>query len=239
MSISLLSGGLRKFSFGSDFEEFVSGDLFTDTSTDTGAAVANVDAAGGAVTLTTGSTDNNECYLHTTKELLLFAANKEIDGLFRLKHTEANTDDANIAFGFCNAVGADTIVDDAGGPKASFSGAVVYKVDGGTTWNAAVSVGTSRTVVALTAANTLHKRAVAMSGGAYQTWRIRFIATSSTTGKAIFSVDEAGGVGLVDVCAIDFVYTSATEMNAFVGVKAGGANSEVVTVDAIFADGVR
>ena len=89
----------RTYGFFDDFCEFVSGDLFTDISADVGAAVANVDAAGGAVTLTTGATDNNECYLLSTKELFLFAADKPLVFEARLKFTEANTDDANVILG--------------------------------------------------------------------------------------------------------------------------------------------
>lgn len=168
MGNNLISARPRSYGFFEDFLDFVSGDLFTDTSGDSGAAVANVDAAGGQVTLTTGATDNNECYLLTTKELFLFAANKPARGRWRFKHTEANTDDANIAFGFMNAVGADSILDNGGGPKASYSGAVVFKVDGGTKWNAEVSIAGTQSTVELSAATTLTKADVALSGGGFK-----------------------------------------------------------------------
>ena len=50
----------------SDFDEFVTGDKFTDTSADSGAAVANIDAAGGVVTLSSIAIDNNEVNLFST-----------------------------------------------------------------------------------------------------------------------------------------------------------------------------
>jgi len=235
MSISLLRDdrdlalGRLQFGFFEDFNQFVSGDLFTDTSADSGASVANVDAAGGTVTLTTGGTDNNECYLLTTKELFLFAENKPIIFETRLKFTEANTDDANVCCGLMNAVGADSIVDDGAGPKSSYSGAVFFKVDGGTRWYCESSLSTTQTTTELTAANSLDKTAKTSGGGTYQTLRIEARPVSSTEAEVSFFIDG------VHVCKQSLTYTSATEMMAFVGVKAGGANSEVVTVDYISA----
>lgn len=224
----------RNYGFFEDFQEFVSGDLFTDTSGDTGAAVANIDGAGGQVTLTTGGTDNNECYLLTTKELFLFAANKPLIFEGRLKYSEANTDDANVALGFMNAVGADSILDDGAGLKASYSGAVFFKVDGGTNWKVETSIATTRTgTVELTALNSLDKVAKAAGGGSFQTFRIEVLPISSTRAEATFYIDG------VLVQKIEFTYTSATEMMAFVAAKAGGANSEVVTVDYIAAYQLR
>lgn len=225
--------GQRNFGFHEDFLEFVSGDLFTDTSADTGAAVANIDGAGGLVTLTTGGTDNNECYLLTTKELFKFANDKPLVFETRLQYAEANTDDANVAFGFMNAVGANSILDDGGGPKADYSGAVFFKVDGGTRWQVESSLGTSQTTTDLTAANSRDRLVKTAGGSAYQTFRIEVITTSSTTAEVSFYID-----GTL-VAKHELTYTSATEMMAFVGVKAGGANSEVVTVDYISAYQLR
>lgn len=218
----------RRLVYGveSDFDEFVTGDKFTDTSADTGAAVANTDAAGGVVTLTTGGTDNNECYLLSTKELFLIAQDKPILASARLKFSEANTDDANVAFGLMNAVAANSILDDGAGLQASYSGAAFYKVDGGTNWKVEASIATTRYGAAeLTAANSLDKVAHVAASTAYQWLDIEIIPFSSTQAKVNFYIDE------VLVQSITMTYTSATEMMVFVGNKAGGANSEVCSVD--------
>lgn len=228
------------FGFAEDFTQFVTGDLFTDTSADSGAAVANVDAHGGTVTLTTGATDNNECYLLTTKELVLPASGKSCVATFRLSYTEANTDDANVCFGFMNAVGADSILDDGAGPKASYSGAVFFKTDGGTRWyvessNAGTQTTTQTDITA---------------GGSYQTFRVEITPISSTSAEVTFWCDSTGGSNLKQVREYGanprtpdvkhtLTLTSLTEMAVFVGVKAGGANSEVVTVDYIAAAATR
>lgn len=217
--------GRRSFGFFDDFFEFVSGDLWTDTSPDTGATVAVSDAAGGVLVLTTGGTDNNEAYCLTTKELFKFAADKPLVFETRLQYAEANTDDANVCCGFMDAVGADSILDNGAGPKASYSGAVFFKVDGGTRWNVETSLGGTQTTTELTAANSLDKTAKTAGGASYQTLRIEVLPVSTTVAEVSFFVDG------VHVAKHNLTYTSGTEMNAFVGVKAGGSNSEVVNVD--------
>jgi hypothetical protein len=224
-----LSLGRKQFGFFEDFETFVTGDLFTDTSADSGATIAVGDAAGGVNVLTTGATDNNEAYLLTTKELFKFAANKPLLFEARIQYAEANTDDANVCLGFMDAVGANSILDDGAGPKASYSGAVFFKVDGGTRWQAESSLAGSQTTTDLTAANSLSKSAQTAGGASYQTLRIEVIPVSSTEAEVSFWIDG------VHVMKHSLTYTSATEMMAFVGVKAGGANSEVVNVDYIAA----
>lgn len=225
--------GIRQHGFFEDFNEFVSGDLFTDTSADTGAAVANVDAAGGRVTLTTGATDNNECYLLTTKETFLFANDKPIEFGCRLQYAEANTDDANVCFGLMNAVAADSILDNGGGPKATYSGAVFFKVDGGTRWQVESSLGGTQSTTDLTAANSLDKQAKTAGGASFQKFKIEVQPISSTEAEVKFYIDD------VLVAKHTLTYTSATEMMAFVGVKAGDTNSEVVTVDYVYAYQLR
>lgn len=235
MGVSLLQDlreltvGRRQFGFFEDFLEFVTGDLFTDTSADSGATIAASDAAGGVAVLTTGGTDNNEAYLLTTKELFKFANNKPLVFESRVQYAEANTDDANVCMGFMDAVGADSILDNGAGPKASYSGAVFFKVDGGTNWNVETSLAGSQTTTELTAANSLDKTAKTAGGASYATFRIEAIPISSTQAEVSFWIDG------VHVAKHLLTYTSATEMMAFVGVKAGGSNSEVVNVDYIAA----
>lgn len=206
-----------------DFLSFNTGDLWTDTSGDTGASVAGSDAVGGIATITTGATDNNEAYLLSTKEVFLIAASKPLYVETSLQFTEANTDDANVAFGLCNAVGANTIVDDGAGLVASFSGACLYKVDGGTTWNFITSIATTRTVTATT---------ITAGGASYQRLAIKIVPNSSTTALAYPFIDGQQCVDPTGALIVHSIaFASATEMNLFVGAKAGGANSEVVLVD--------
>lgn len=220
-----LSMKRRQFGFFDDHEEFVTGDRWTSLVADSGSSVAVSDAAGGILVLTTGATDNNEVAVRTTREIFRFANNKPMLGEWRIQYAEANTDDANVMVGFMDAVGANAMIDDGGGPKASYSGAVFFKVDGGTRWQVESSLGSSQTTTDLTAANSLSKSAQTAGGSSYQTLRIEVIPVSSTEAEVSFWIDG------VHVMKHSLTYTSATEMHAFVYAKAGAANSEVINVD--------
>ena len=221
----------RTFGFLDDFcVEIVTGDLWTTVLTDTGTAAVG-DAAGGIASLVPSDgtvADNDEAYLKTTNELFKFAADKPAIFEVRAQYTEANTDDANVAFGFMDAVAANAILDNGAGPAASYSGAVFFKVDGGTTWNCETSIAGAQTTTALTAA-----QGGTAGGASYKTFRITFDPYSSTAAKVNFFIDG------VLMASHDFTYTSATEMCAFAGVKNGGTNLETLNVDYIAAYELR
>ena len=238
------------YGFFDDFEEFVSGDRFTDTSADTGASwtggTTTGSTEGGIVTGATGATDNNEAYLLTTQELFLFAADKPMVFQCRAKLNEANTDDANYALGFKNAVAADTITDNGAGPVTTGSAAWFYKLDSLPSGNATTFYaggqcnGTAFTggPVLLSAANSLSKIAVA-TGSGYQTFRIVVLPDKSGYTKVNYLYDPNGGNDLKLVASLNFTIASATQMQAFVGVKAGDTNSEAPVIDYIAAYQVR
>lgn len=208
------------------FTWYVTAHQWTTVATD-GGSVAVGDAAGGVVVLTPSDgsvADNDETYLKATNETLLFAANRSIIAESLQQYTEANTDDANVFFGFMNAIAANSIVDDGAGLKTNFSGCAIFKVDGGTVWKCISSLGTTQTI------STSTKTA---GGAAYQKLRIEWRAVSSTIGEAAFFVDD---VPLIDSTTNrpikhTFTYTSATEMQLGWGVKNGDTNLETLNVD--------
>ena len=63
---------------------------------------------------------------------------------------------------------------------ASFSGAVIYKVDGGTVWKFVTSIGTT---------NTVSTSVTTAGGSAYQRLAIKIVPNSSTTALAYPIVD--------------------------------------------------
>lgn len=213
------------------FTEFVTGDLYTSLAADAGTSVAVGDARGGVCVLTTGATDNNECAVFTTKELFLPADNLPCECISRVQFTEIATDDANVFSGFMNAIGANAMLDDGAGPKASYSGAVIYKVDGETVWRVQSSNATTKTTTI-----TGHTA----GGSSYQTLRVLIEPINSTTAEVTFFIDTAGGNNWKQMLDANgrpikhsLALASLTEMNAGVYVKAGSANSQVVSVDLI------
>lgn len=198
------------------------------TATDSG-TTAIADEAGSALTIQPSDgtvADNDEIYVASRSEAFKFLDDKPLYLKARVKLTEANTDDANMVIGFMDAVAANSIVDDGAGPKASYSGAVFYKVDGSNALAAEVSIGSTQTAVSLTATT--------VTSGTYFVYEIEVIPTAANTATINFYVD-----GTLIGTASSFDYTSATDMQAVIGLKNGGANNEQIDIDYILVSQVR
>ena len=201
---------------------------------DASASVAHTPGHGGKVALTTGAVDNAEAYLYTN-EVFLPVAGSAIEATVKLEFAEAATDDANVMVGFMDAIAANALQDNGAGPKATFDGAVLYTVDGGTNW---VGLASQDTTKVTKTTDTVAGRSTA------QTLRVLIDVKTLTEAEVSFFVDTTGSNNLTQMAedgvsarvplikhTIDL--TTLTEMAFVVGVKAGGANSEVVTVDLV------
>lgn len=217
-----------------DFDDDYVATSWVSTLTDSGTASVG-DAANGIMALVASDgtvADNDEAYLESPNETFLFAANKPILFEALVQFTEANTDDANIIAGLKDAVAANTLLDDGGGPAASYSGVCFFKVDGGTKWQVECSLaGTQLT-------NTTD---VTAGGSAYQRLTIQVEPYSSTNAYVTYFIngqqcrDNTTGLPIIH----DLVYTSATEMQVCFGVKNGGTNLETLNVDWVYAAQAR
>lgn len=219
----------NQFTIQDDFTRDVDSADWVTTLTDTGTASVG-DAAGGVLAIVPSDgtvADNDEAYVESANEVFKFAADKPLLFEARVQFTEANTDDANVLVGVMDAVGANSLQDNGAGPPASYSGAVFFKVDGGTVWQTETSNSTTQTTTELSATNVnnLAKKAVTAGGSAYQTLRIVVTPYSSTNAYVDFFVDG------VQVAQHDYVFTSATEMQVALGVKNGSTNLETLNVD--------
>lgn len=210
----------------SDYEAFPNSD-WSIVATDDGSASIS-DGVKGVCALTPSdgtAGDNDEIYLFSAKELFKNAVDKPIVAECQIQFTEANTDDANVAFGIKDAVAANTIVDDGAGMATSFEGACIYKVDGGTAWKCVTSKSTTQTV------NTSTTTA---GGSAYQKLRVEIIPQSNSIAFVHFFVDDMQLVDSTTLKTIEHQLdfsSSPTEMAVFVGIKNGGANAETLNVD--------
>lgn len=116
----------------SDFAEDQLDAVAVDTAPD-GGAVEIGDEVNGVVTFTPSDgtvADNDEAYLATPNEIFRFGTNREIFGRFKFRFTEVAANRVNVAVGFQNAVGANSILDDGAGLKTSGSCLGIYKADG-------------------------------------------------------------------------------------------------------------
>jgi hypothetical protein len=220
------------FYFFRDLENLATGaDGLTTLVVDAGTSVAVGDTTRGVAVITTGATDNNEAALRTTNELFLVAANRPLYGRVRLQYAEANTDDANVMVGFMSALAANSMVDDGAGPRTTGNYFLVEKRDGETTWRLSTRNGTGNTSTAST---------TTAGGSAFTTIEIEVEEFDSVNFYVVALVD---GVVLKDSAGTKIRHTVAisgsTEMNFGVYAKAGGANSEVVSVDYLYAHQLR
>lgn len=204
--------------------------LWTGTQTDTG-TITIIDSVGGVLQLeaSDGSIgDNDESYAGTTNEPFLFANNKPLWFETRVKLGAADSDGANVMVGLVSAANAaNSILDNGGGPLATYSGITIFKVDGGSAWQAECSIAGTQTTITLTAPGA--------PGTSYQKLAIEFIPTSSTVATVNIYVD-----GVLVGSTAAFTYTSATEMSAFVGVKNGGSTvNTTLHVDYVHVRQVR
>ena len=206
--------------------------FWTTTSADAGTAAMS-DAAGGVIVLTSGDgtpVDNDECYLLTTNELFLFAAGKPLRLRARVQFAQVATNSANVFVGTMNAVAADALIDNGGGPRANFSGVCFYTRDGSVNWHAGYSDGTTQTLAELTATNSLAKTAAvaATAASVFTLLEINVIPKTATSMDIIFSIN-----GSIVYKMMDRTYASATEMMVALGVKAGSGANQLLSVDAV------
>jgi hypothetical protein len=204
--------GRRVHGFFEDFYEFVTGDLWTKVTAVDG-AVTILDAAGGkaAISSAVDTAGNEDCYLKSNKESFKFAAGKPLHFEALVDFIESSTNQANVMAGLMDAVAANSLQNDGAGPKASYSGAVFYKVDGETVWRCESSIGASQVTT---------QTSVTAGGSTAQRLTIEFQPITSSLGEVRFFIDDA----LVAKHAITF--TSATEMQVVLGVKDGDASDE-------------
>lgn len=217
-----------------DFHEYVTGDVWTLVATDSGTFTLNDAKDGTALLHPSDGTvaDNDETYLKTTKEMFLFKNDCPLIVECRLSFAEAATDDANLAFGLADAVAANTLQDNGAGPPASYSGAMFFKEDGQTLWSTESSIAGTQNTVQLTAANSYDRNAWTAGNSAFQTLRIESRPIDSVYHDVLFYIDQGNGMQLVAKHSRRS-YTSATEMNLFLGMKNGGSTEDTCNVDYI------
>jgi hypothetical protein len=127
----LLAAQSDPAAFGEFFHDFYSLNVLATTGdfvvTKDGSVAGSVlDRAGGWAQIVSDVNDNDEFYLASIGESWLFASGKPLWFEAKVELTEANVDDANIIVGLLDANGANTLLDNGGGPPASYSGACFF-----------------------------------------------------------------------------------------------------------------
>lgn len=235
---NLLANPWRQDDFIEEFNLLDVVGRWADVSADTGAAPSLATDGESAVILTTAATDNNECLL-VSNQTWDVAQSMPLTIDIKMRYAESNTDDANILMGLVSSAAAvaDVIADNGGGPPASYSGAVFFKVDGGTVWNVESSVAGTQTTTAT------NKTA---GGASYQNFRIEIRPIDSTTAEVVFLIGQDGGSHFTqckdssgNVIKHTLTYTSFAACKLVLGAKAGSANGETPRFDYVRVSQVK
>jgi len=208
---------------------------WVDVATGTGTrAIASVGSS--TLVLTTGASDNDTEVIHSRGEAWEFAADRPFTIVARIDFTESNTDDANVGIGFMDAVDSESLNDDGAGPDGSSCYCVIYKVDGETSWrvDCALAAGSPQTITLTDqAAGRTHSDTTD-----FQTLMIRCDPVTSTELRVTYFLDPRGTTNwkqLKDTNGHLIQHTitlgTATEMQLFAQVKAGGGNAEALKID--------
>ena len=137
-----------------DFETFSTGEAgWAAVLTDTGTATIITTDVGGVLQLTPSDgsvADNDEAYVGSEDLGMILIDDKKTYVEARLRVIEGATDDQNVIFGLSSTYAANTLQDAGAGPPANYSGAVFFKLDGGTVWNIETSLTSAQSTEALT-----------------------------------------------------------------------------------------
>jgi hypothetical protein len=208
------------YEFFLDFDTSVSGDSVAASNDGGSGALTITDAAGGVATLATAAADNDYHVISSDAETFKVAANKPLWFEARVKLAEANTDDANIFVGLSDTVDGTLLTDNGGGPPSSWDGAGIFKVDGGTVWQAESSNATTQATTTSLAAFTT------------DTWTrlgVHVDPGDDTTADVHFFVDG------VRKATHKLTISGMDEMHVALGVKAGAGNAETLSIDYVRA----
>ena len=206
-------------------DDFIKLDTATGASVDDAGTGTNTlnDAVGGEMSVVTAGADNDYHFL-TTKKAFKLVNHKPLNLIARFSLTEANTSAANFVIGVSSDVTATLLGADGAGPSASYSGALIFKVDGTMTIQFETSIATAQTTNAALATFT--------SGVVYQVGFVVDTGDGTTALVTPWVYNETTGVRTVGT-AHKLTLTSQAAAALVFGVKAGSSSAETLKIDYI------
>lgn len=224
---------VRTEQLSDDFFNYSSAQAFTTAAASTGTVAAYATGGVSKVLLSSAATDNDGIFVRSTNKNFLPVAGYPLYFAARFDYTNQATTTANVVGGFMSTTVL--TMTDGIAPSASYSGAVIYKVDGGTTWSCQSSNGATKT--------TSNSNSVATNGT--YTFEIDINdfsdAPGATYAEVVFKVN---GIVLRDSqtnlpIKHRLAYSSLADMYVAMGAFAGSANVQTLYVDYISAGKLR
>lgn len=168
-------------------------------------------------TRTSTATDNDQVNFSTVQEAWKMASGKPLFLDAGIKCTEAATNSANLFVGLSDDVAADLILDDGAGMKTTFDGAGLFKVDGGTVWQAIGSTGSDQAI---------NTSAGSFTSGSWQRLAFFFDPGNGTDGYIYPFVN-----GVEQTRVLLEGLASQDECHAVFGVKTGTGAQQIIQLD--------
>lgn len=204
--------------FFDDFYSYASGGDWTSVDSNTGGTIAW--SSKSKVTITTGGVDNYTMTLRSTNKNYTVVQGQGLWTEAYLSFTNQASNNANILFGFASvtALGVTDGID----PSVSYSGMLLYKLDGGTQWKFQTSNGSTKT--------TSQSNASAADGS--YLLRIDLVPFDDNYLQAIPMVNgqmllDSNGVQILHKVA----YSALADMYLIVQAAAGSGNAQTCIVD--------
>jgi len=230
----------REFEIFDDFTSQVDADLWTAIADGTG-TVAVGDGENGILTCTTQAADDMAAGIVTTHELFKLAVNRSMHAKGRICFEEIDNPnaDANLWFGWGDALASDVPINDANALAINADGVGLYKLAGSDKWSLVTQINGG------TATTTESDLEVDLDAATYQ--EVELIVqhktnTSSTAGDLSVTA-KVDGAQLVDANGKKIEHTitigTATEMDFGALVKTSTANAEVLKIDYLRAGQTR
>jgi hypothetical protein len=222
-----------------DFDRAVDATLWVSTLTDLGTVTHVTNVQGGIALITPSDgtvADNDEAYYASPIASFLPTVNRPMLFRSRVSFQEAATNAANVAAGWASAVAADLLVDNGGGLRASGTVIALEKRDGETEWRL-----TTRNGATVTSQISQQTAGVADDLATWQELEIfveHWTATQATVSArvdGIWLTEPTRGLRIVQ----SMLYSGATAMQAFLAVKNGSANNQLVYADYVYSHQLR
>jgi hypothetical protein len=200
------------------------------TTKSSGYTVAVGTGVGGILVYTGDTTAEDEAYVYSTNTVFKCGNGYSLEAKALLQYTEANTNAANVCFGFISSPGAAQMTASGGGPRVTGNVIFLYKVYGGTVWRCQTRWGSSanyQDAVSTTTAGVANYQELAIS-----------VSDGGSSGQSMvtFYVD---GIQLKDANSNPiiqyFTNSSASPMALSIGLKQGSTTAETLNLDKCFA----
>jgi hypothetical protein len=193
---------------------------------DTGSVTA-IDALEGGITVSPSDAtvaDNDEVYLARKQESFKLADGRPIHYECLCNITDAGSDTLNAISGLADAVAANLLQDNGGGPKASGEVICFYAKDGNTNWHVYIRLNGNLVIdKELDGVNNDDFDAVAHDANqsSNQRLEIQIVPKAASKADITFLID-----GVTVYKQLDVDYSTTSDMQAVFGAKNGDANHQ-------------